>query len=136
MRKRTSEKRIFFPWEKRGGWLRRIGLHRARPFLLFSAALALLILIGVRDRRAAGIRLTRAMILETRRAVDLYLADHQGHCPESFDDLRNYGPFKGVPRDAWGYPLRLICPDPTGRYRYRLMSGGPDGIMGGLDRIE
>ena len=131
-----SEKRSFFPWERRGGLIRRLGLYRLGPLLAASALVGLLALIVVRERRQAGIRRTRAVLLDVREALDAFLADHQGRCPESFAALADYGPFKGVPRDGWGQPLTLICPGSEPGQRYRLLSAGPDGIAGGLDRIE
>jgi general secretion pathway protein G len=46
------------------------------------------------------------------------------------------GAFDSTPSDAWGRPLRLICPSGRPGYEYELMSDGPDGEPGGLDRIE
>ena len=40
------------------------------------------------------------------------------------------------PEDAWGRPLRLLCPGHDNPRRYDLMSDGPDGIFGGLDRVQ
>jgi general secretion pathway protein G len=40
------------------------------------------------------------------------------------------------PVDAWGRPLRLTCPGRNDPTRYDLMSDGPDGELGGLDRVE
>ena len=76
------------------------------------------------------------MLLDVRQAVDAYLADHEGRCPASFAELSNYASFKGTPKDAWGQPLTLICPGSEPGEPYRLISAGPDGIAGGLDRIE
>jgi hypothetical protein len=131
-----SENRSFFPWERRGGLIRRLGLYRLGPLLGVLSIVALLALIVVRERRQAGIRRTRAVLLDVRQALDAFLADHQGRCPESFTALADYVPFKGTPRDAWGQPLTLICPGPEPGQAYRLTSAGPDGIAGGLDRIE
>lgn len=131
-----SERRSFFPWERRGGLFRRLGLYRLRPLLLLSCLLGLLVLVVVREREAAGIRLTRALLLDVRQAVDAYLADHKGECPESFAALTDYGTFKATPQDAWGQPLTLICPGSEPGEAYRLISAGPDGVAGGLDRIE
>jgi general secretion pathway protein G len=133
---RNSEQRSFFPWERRGGLFRRLGLYRLGPLALAIGLCLLLVLIVVRERRHAGIRRTRAVLLNVRHAVDAYLADHKGQCPESFAALANYGTFKGAPRDAWGHPLTLICPGSDPGEAYRLVSAGPDGIAGGLDRIE
>jgi hypothetical protein len=131
-----SEKRSFFPWERRGGLIRRLGLYRLGPLLGACCLMALLGLIVIRERRQAGIRRTRAVLLDVRQAVDAYLADHQGRCPPSFAALADYGPFKGTPIDAWGQPLTLICPGSEPEEPYRLISAGPDGVAGGLDRIE
>ena len=133
---RSSERRSFFPWERRGGLFRRLGLYRLRPLLAVGLAAALLIFMVVRERDAAGVRRTRSILLDVRQAVDAYLADHQGRCPESFAALAEYGSFQGTPRDAWGNPLTLICPGSEPGDAYVLMSAGPDGIAGGLDRIE
>ena len=42
---RSSERRSFFPWERRGGLFRRLGLYRLRPLLAVGLAAALLIFI-------------------------------------------------------------------------------------------
>jgi general secretion pathway protein G len=96
-----SEKRSFFPWERRGGLIRRLGLYRLGPLLAACCLIGLLVLIVLRERRQAGIRRTRAVLL-----------------------------------DAWGQPLTLLCPGTEPGEAYRLISAGPDGIAGGLDRIE
>ena len=133
---RSSEKRSFFPWERRGGLFRRLGLYRLGPLAIASCLIALLALVVVRERRQAGVRRTRALLLDVRQAVDAYLADHKGQCPDSFAALADYGAFRGTPKDAWGNPLTLICPGAEPGEAYRLISAGPDGIAGGLDRIE
>lgn len=135
-RRRLLEQDIFFPWERRGGLRRRLRVHRLRRMLIVAGFLGLLVTIAVRERRRAGVRQTRATLLDTRQAVDAYLADHQGGCPPSLSDLAKYAGSQQVPRDAWGRPLRLICPGRREGSRYELMSDGPDGLPGGLDRIE
>jgi general secretion pathway protein G len=135
-RRQLSEKRIFFPWESRGGLVRRLRLGRVRPYLLAGLVVGLLVMVAVRERRASGIRQSRARILDARRAVDAYLAEHDAGCPPTLNDIKPYGSFKDVPRDAWGRPLRLVCPGRREGSAYELMSDGPDGLPGGLDRIE
>jgi hypothetical protein len=110
-------------------------LYRLRPLLSLGALVALLTLVAVRERRQSGIRRTRALLLDVRAAVDAYRADHKGRCPESFEELADYGRVASSPVDAWGRPLTLICEAGAGE-PYRLVSAGPDGIVGGLDRIE
>jgi general secretion pathway protein G len=133
---RKSESRSFFPWERRGGFFRRLGLDRLRPLLGAGLVFGLFGLVLVRERTQAGVRRTRAVLLDVRQAVDAYLADHGGQCPGDFAALAAYAPVKGIPRDAWGQPLTLICPSSEPGEPYQLMSAGPDGIAGGLDRIE
>jgi general secretion pathway protein G len=134
--RRSSERQIFFPWERRGGFLRRFRLDQARPFLVVVLSVGLVLLVGVRERRESGIRRTRATLINVRSAVDSYLADHDGGCPAGgLKGLGSYAPFEEEPRDAWGKPLRLSCPGMQ-HARYDLYSDGPDGEHGGLDRIE
>ena len=131
------QKRILFPWEGRGGGLRRFfRLGKIKPFLLVGVVLAVLFAIGARERRAAGVRQTRATLLGVRRSVDSYIADHDGGCPTTLAALGDVGRGDGVPRDAWGRPLRLVCPGRFEGAPFELMSDGPDGEPGGLDRIE
>jgi general secretion pathway protein G len=135
-RRRATERRIFFPWEGRTGLGRWLRLGRVRPFLWGVLVLGVLVLVAVRERRAAGLRQTRAMLANARPAVDAYLAEHDGGCPPSLQAVTRYGDFDELPRDAWGKPLRLICPSSREGFVYELMSDGPDGEPGGLDRIE
>ena len=135
-RRRPNEERIFFPWESRGGFRRWLGVSRLRPFLVAFCVVGFVAWIGVRERRRSGIRQTRATLLNARQAVDAYMADHDGGCPPTLAAVDPYGHFKAPPRDAWGHSLRLICPAKFGGAAYELMSDGPDGKPGGLDRIE
>jgi general secretion pathway protein G len=130
------EPKILFPWEGRGGLRRFFRLGRLRPFVLLFGVLAFVTLVGVHERRAAGVRQTRATLLGARRVVDSYLADHDGGCPPSFQTVAEEAHLEAAPKDAWGRPLRLVCPGRWEGARYELMSDGPDGEPGGLDRIE
>ena len=70
------------------------------------------------------------------RAVSAYRADHENACPKELTELVAQGYSHDIPLDAWGRPLRLTCPgrrDPRG---FEIVSDGPDGIPGGLDRVE
>ena len=101
-----------------------------------SSIIAFVALIATRERAGSGIRQTRAILLDVRAAMEAYLADHEGECPKTLAALTDYGAFKDAPRDAWGRPLRLLCPGRGDRTRYEIWSDGPDGQPGGLDRIE
>jgi hypothetical protein len=135
--KRDTNRRILFPWEGRGGLRRFIELGRVGPIALGVSVITVLVLIGMHEHREAGIRRTRATLLGVRPAIEAYMADHDGGCPPELSTLAaQYARFKEPPADAWGNPLRLICPaDAFGR-SYVLESGGPDGVPGGLDRIH
>ncbi|WP_437734166.1 type II secretion system protein GspG [Sorangium sp. So ce1335] len=135
-RRRQRESTIFFPWERGGGLFRRTGMARAKPFAAGLAMVVLLLLLGARERRLVGIRSTRATLSVVHGAITLYRADHERRCPGSLEELKREGYLAIDPVDAWGRPLRLTCPgrkDPEG---YDLMSDGPDGEIGGLDRVE
>lgn len=138
MRRRRSglEQRIFFPWEHRGSFVRRLGLRRARPFAWGLVVISLLVVIGIRERNATGVRRTKAIMADVRVALDRYIAANDGQCPKKFQELERFGRVQGTPRDAWGNPLRLTCPSPRGDLPYALSSDGPDRLWGGLDRIE
>lgn len=135
MKWKLSQQKSFFPWERRGGVLRGLGLYRLGRLLGLGLVAAFLVVVALRERTQSGVRQTRALLGDVREAIDGYRSDHRGQCPESFEQLADYGPVRGTPRDAWGQPLTLICSGRAGD-PYRLMSAGPDGLPGGLDRIE
>ena len=136
MRASLREPKILFPWEGRGGLRRFFRLGRLRPFVVILGAVGFVAFVGIRERRASGVRQTRATLVGVRRAVDTYLADHDGGCPPSLEKAAEEAHVEVTPRDAWGRPLRLVCPGRWEGARYELMSDGPDGEPGGLDRIE
>ncbi len=136
MATRKSASSIYLPWERRAGLSRRLGLARLRPFVVGGVAIAILVLVGVRERQRTGERSTRAAILVVRRALDAYRADHDGKCPKRLDELESGHYLADLPEDAWGRPLRLACPSRRDDVPYDLSSDGPDGEPGGLDRIE
>lgn len=135
-RRRQRDQTIFFPWERGGGLLRGQAPKRMGPFLAAAGMVVLLLLLGARERKHVGIRATRAKIAVVSRGIDAYRADHDGKCPTSLVGLKAEGYIAVDPVDAWGHPLRLLCPGRRDPQRYDLMSDGPDGEMGGLDRVE
>ena len=136
MRKRNARSRVFFPWERRRGVLGFLGRARGRMAVAAVVGLVGLVLLQRREARRAEVRATRATITDASRAVAAYRDDHGGACPRSMTDLVGGRYVRDLPHDAWGHPLRLVCPgrrDPTG---YDVVSDGPDGELGGLDRVE
>ena len=134
--KRQRASKVFFPWERRRGVFGVIGRARARIVLGVAVALAVILWMRGREERSAAIRATRASITTMYRAVASYRADHSGACPRELGELVLGGYSRDVPVDAWGRPLRLTCPgrgDPRG---FEISSDGPDGVPGGLDRVE
>jgi general secretion pathway protein G len=113
-----------------------LGLARIRPFFLALLVLVIVVMLGVRERQRTGERATRAALLVVRRAVDAYRADHEGKCPKQLEELETTRYLADLPDDAWGRPLRLVCPGRREGAAYELSSDGPDGEPGGLDRIE
>jgi general secretion pathway protein G len=113
-----------------------LGRTRARQALLAVLALGVLVLLGRRGRRESDVRATRATITLAMQAVAAWRADHDRGCPSSLAELVSAGYLHQVPRDAWGRPLRVVCPgrkDPRG---FDVSSDGPDGEPGGPDRVE
>lgn len=130
------ESKVFFPWERRRGLFGVLG--RARVRLVVAAALTFVLVVWVRAReeRAAGVRATRAAIDGAYRAVSAFRADHAGACPKELAELVGGGYARDVPIDAWGRALRLTCPGRRDSAGFEIASDGPDGIPGGLDRVE
>ncbi len=135
-RRRPRDQTIFFPWERGGGFLRGRGMARAKLVVLALGMATLLLLLGARERRKIGVRSTMATIGVVRTGIDAYRADHERKCPASLDALKTEGYLGIDPIDAWGRPLRLVCPGQKEPEGYDLTSDGPDGEIGGLDRVE
>ncbi len=134
--RRIETRRVFFPWERARGPFRVLGRARAGFVLGVAVLLVLGWLIHEREEKLASIRATRASIGDAERAVSSYRADHSGACPRDLGELVAGGYAGDVPIDAWGRPLRVTCPglrDPKG---FDVSSDGPDGVLGGLDRVE
>jgi general secretion pathway protein G len=134
----VGEKGVFFGWEKRRGLsrVRALGRARVRQVIALLVLLVLAIVVWRREERAAGVRATRAAIGSAERAVYAWRADHAGSCPAALSDLHAQGYVRDPLVDAWGRPLHLVCPgrkDPKG---FDVFSDGPDGVYGGLDRVE
>lgn len=136
MRRKPREQTIFFPWERPGSFVKRLGLSRARILVAFAGFVGMFVLLGMRERDAIGVRQTRATIGVVAKGVDKYRADHEGKCPANLADLEKDGYIAFAPIDAWGQPLRLLCPGFSNTSGYDLLSDGPDGAFGGLDRVE
>lgn len=133
---RGSEGRIFFPWEARGGLSRWFVLGRLRSIMVVIAVVVVVVGITMRQRRESGLRQTRSTLLDAHRVVNAWMADHDGGCPASLDEAASYGKRGTNLKDAWGHPLRLICPARREGQPYELKSDGSDGIPGGLDRVD
>ena len=133
---RARSSKVFFPWEQRRGLL---GMaSRARLRLLVSVVVVLVFVVWIRGREehAAGVRSTRAAITTASNAVLVYRADHAGKCPQNMEDLVRGSYVRDLPLDAWGHSLRLTCPGRRDAAGFDLESDGPDGIAGGLDRVD
>jgi len=126
----------FFPWEGRGGLRGVLGRARIRAALWIIGALAIVVFLRRYEERKAAVRATRATIGDTSRALLAYRADHSGACPREMNELVRSGYVRDQPADAWGRPLRLRCPGRKDEKGFELWSDGPDGLSGGLDRVE
>jgi len=128
--------KVFFPWERRRGLLGLFGRARAKIVLAVLAVIVLIFIVRRREENAAAVRATRASLTTASRAIGAFRADHGGACPKELGELVAGGYAYDVPLDAWGRPVRYACPgrrDPQG---FDVWSDGPDGVPGGLDRVE
>ena len=135
-RPHPARRNILFPWEARVGLRRWLLVTRLRSVVVIGAVVTLIVVVATRERHRAMVRRTHAALLDASTAVQAYLADHDGSCPSSLAQVAQYLKRGAVPVDAWGRPLRLICPSQLAGPGFRIMSDGPDGIAGGLDRVE
>jgi general secretion pathway protein G len=134
--RRTTEPSVFFPWEQRRGVIGALGRRRARVLVAGTIAVAALVAIYENGERGAGVRATRASISTVTRALSAYRADHGAACPKGLGDLVALGYLHADAVDAWGRPLRLECPGRRDALGFDLSSDGPDGLPGGLDRVQ
>jgi general secretion pathway protein G len=136
LRRRTESRRVFFPWERKRGYLGVLGRARSRLIIAALAALVCVVLVRRREETLASLRATRASIGVADRAVASFRADHAGACPRDLGELVAGGYARDVPVDAWGRPLRVTCPGRRDARGFDVSSDGPDGLPGGLDRVE
>jgi general secretion pathway protein G len=136
MARRRTEPRVFFPWERKRGIVGALARARVRQVLLVVGVVVAIVLLRRREEHAAATRATRATITTAMHWVDAYRADHGGTCPKTMSELVAAGYAPEIPLDAWGRPLRLTCPGRKNAQAFDLSSDGPDGMPGGLDRVE
>lgn len=135
-RRRQSQQRILFPWDVRVGALRWLLVGRFRSVLTVGGLIGFVALVATRERSRSGERETRSALYDVRQAVDAYMAEHDGGCPATLEEVAVFAKRGVMRRDAWGRPLRITCPGRQPGSVYELTSDGPDGVPGGLDRIE
>src|SRR5579884_1034479 len=133
---RRDEPTVFFPWERRRGLGSFFMRARARQVLLVAFAAGAFAWALRHHKRVADVRATRTTITATIGAIAAWRADHDLGCPASLADLVASGYLSELPRDAWGRPLRVVCPGRVDRQGFDVSSDGPDGEPGGLDRVE
>lgn len=131
-----AERRIFFPWEGRGGLRRFLARGRFAPLFWALAFGVLIFALFSRQRYAAGVRRTQLALSAVQPGVERYLLQHEGQCPQNLEEILPLIARSELPSDGWGRGLRLVCPSVRPGVSYVLMSDGPDGKAGGLDRIE
>ena len=137
MATRTRTKGVFFPWERRRGLFGAIG-RDAGALRRVAVAVALVVVIVVRRREehAAAVRATRATIDTAFHAMSRSAPITPALARRSWASSSPAAYLHDVPLDAWGRPLRLTCPGRRDKAGFDLSSDGPDGLPGGLDRVE
>lgn len=69
--------------------------------------------------------------LRIKHAADQYMVQN-AKCPATVGDLEAAGMLQDAPDDPWGNPYTLTCSDGS----ISVVSGGPDGAVGGNDDIS
>lgn len=136
MARRRGPSTVFFPWERGDGLRGRLGRARVGIVVVVVATVVSVSWLRQQEEHKASERATRAAISTAERGVYSYRADHGGACPKGFDDVVAGHHLRAVPLDAWGHPLRLTCPGIKDPHGFEISSDGPDGVPGGLDRVE
>jgi hypothetical protein len=131
---------IFFPWESQGGWRRFLGLAHVGPVVVVISLGLFVAAVARRERSQLAERRTLVALSAVKRAVLRYVVEHDGQCPDRPELLQPEGARApggtGLPMDGWGRPIRIVCNPSVSDQDYLVMSDGPDGRPGGLDRIE
>lgn len=136
MARRKSSSSVFFPWERRHGARSLAGRSGLRLAVIVALVVAAFVWLRGREEHAASVRATRASISTAFHGTMAFRADHGGACPRDVTELVAQGYLRELPMDAWGRPLRLTCPGRRDARGFELASDGPDGLPGGLDRVE
>ena len=131
-----EQPKVFFPWERRRGLRTVLRGARVRQALLVVGGIIVFASLRQRELRASQIRATRAEITTAARAIAAWRADHERPCPASINDLVSGGYLPEPPVDAWGRALRVTCPGRKEPQGFDVSSDGPDGEVGGLDRVQ
>lgn len=131
-----QKRSVFFPWERKAGFRGLLGRARTKAAIWIGIALVAVVLIHNREEHKAAVRATRATIDDASKAVMAYRADHSGACPHELAELVTGKYIVDAPMDAWGRSLRLRCPGRKDEKGFEVWSDGPDGVPGGLDRVE
>ncbi len=135
-RRRTTESNVYLPWERKRGLVGRLARTRLRQVLLVALVIVSVFSLRRREEHLASIRATRASIISAYRQLTAFRSDHPGECPKQWNDLVAQGYARRAPTDAWGRPLRMVCPGRRDEHGVDVLSDGPDGLPYGLDRVE
>jgi general secretion pathway protein G len=135
-RRRRAETNVYLPWERKRGIVGRLARTRARQVVVASIVIGVVLLLRRREEHHASVRATRASLTTAHRALGAFRADHSGECPKQWGDLVAQGYARRQPIDAWGRPLRMVCPGRRDPHGVDVLSDGPDGLPYGLDRVE
>jgi general secretion pathway protein G len=116
-RRRRAETNVYLPWERKRGIAGRFARTRSRQVIGVVIMIGAALLLRRREEQHASVRATRASLTTAYREVGAFRADHAGECPKLWSDLVAQGYARRAPIDAWGRPLRMVCPgrrDPKG----------------------
>jgi len=134
--KRQTASRVFFPWERRRGVFGIIGRARGNIALGVIAFLIVIVWIRGREEKSAAVRATRASITTMYRAVASFRADHSGSCRRSCPSSSRAG-IRATSRSTRGAArCGSHAQDGVILWDSRSRATAPDGIAGGLDRVE
>lgn len=138
-RKRRT-KVVPLPWERRHPFLSELLSRRQLRPLSLALGAAVLSVLGYRSTaHHEQLRVTRAALDDTQRAVWVFRAQHD-RCPRSMQELvhppsERAQYLTASPRDGWGRELMLRCPGELNPHSADVVSAGPSGLFSVDDNV-
>ena len=90
-------------------------------------------LVAFNQFQEARLSTAKKDTVQIQESIEAYMLQKRGKCPKSLQEVKAAGVIARVIKDPWGNEYEIKCPgDKTS---VDVVSGGPDGQIGGEDDI-